>query len=92
MQSEGDLKELTTAKVMQLVTLFLNETLEVYPPAETLLADNYSPEMFSQGALPYEFKNLEETLRVTNANLVLYQCLSMLCQHIQFDLEYMIFP
>ena len=35
MQSENDLKELTTGKVkvMQLITLFLNECLEIYPPA-----------------------------------------------------------
>jgi len=48
--------------------------------------------MFSQGALPFEFKNLEETLRVTNTNLVFYQCLSMINQHVPFDFEYLIFP
>ena len=66
----GDLKDLSIGKVMQLITSFLNEAVEVYPRAEELLVDNYTPEFFLQGSLPYDFKNLEDTLRVTNANLV----------------------
>jgi hypothetical protein len=47
MQSENDLKELTTGKVMQLITCFLNEGVEVYPRAEELLVDNYTSELFA---------------------------------------------
>ena len=31
-------------------------------------------------------------MRVTNTNLVFYQCLSMINQHVPFDFEYLIFP
>ncbi len=41
MQTENDLKELTTSKVIQLISLFLNEAIEIYPPAEETLVDNY---------------------------------------------------
>lgn len=47
MQSENDLKELTTGKVMQLITLFLNECLEIYPPAQEALVSNYDDGMFA---------------------------------------------
>ena len=83
---------MSTSKVMQLISLFLNEALEIYPRAEEILVDNYDAGLFAFGALPFEFKNLEETLRVTNSNLVFYHSLSMLCQHLPFDLEYLLWP
>ena len=92
MQSENDLKEMTTSKVLQLISLFLNEVLEIYPRAEETLVDNFDAGLFTFGALTFEFKNLEETLRVTNSNLVFYHSLSMLCQHLSFDLEYLLWP
>jgi hypothetical protein len=92
MQTENDLKELTTSKVMQLISLFLNEILEMYPPAEEALVDNFDTGLFAFGALPYEFKNLDETLKVTNSNLLFYHTLAHICQHVPFDFEYLIYP
>ena len=92
MQSETDLKDLTTQKLVQLIQQFLHEVLEVIPPADILLLENYDAESFSSGALPVQFDRLEETLRITNANLVLYHVLSQLNQHVPFDFEMMIWP
>lgn len=52
MQSETDLKDLTTLKLVQLIQQFLHEVLEVIPPADQLLLDNYDAELFTSGAIP----------------------------------------
>lgn len=77
---------------MQLIQQFLQEVLEVIPPADQLLLDNYDAELFSSGAIPVQFDRLDETLRITNANLVFYHVLSQLNQHVPFEFEMLIWP
>ena len=36
--------------------------------------------------------NLEDTLRVTNANLIFYHVLGLLCYHIPYDFEMLLQP
>jgi len=77
---------------VQLIQQFLQEVLEVIPPADQLLLDNYDAELFSSGVIPVQFDRLDETLRITNANLVFYHVLSQLNQHVPFEFEMLIWP
>ena len=78
LQSENDIKDLSTNQVVQLITAFL---AEVTITPNVLLA-NYDLGVFEGEEIPYHFERLDETLRVLNANLVFYQLVAQLCQHV----------
>lgn len=83
---------MNSAKVIQLICAFLSESLEIIPRPEEALVDNYDPDIFANGAFPHYFERLEDTLRVTNANILLGEALQTLCQYIQYDFEMMLHP
>lgn len=70
----------------------MNETLEVRPPAELLLTENFDADLFASGAIPHPFDRLEDTLRLTNANLLFYHVLGLLYQHLPFDFDMLLRP
>jgi hypothetical protein len=79
---------------VQLVTQFLSEALDLKRtgPLPDCLTENFDPDLFNSGALSFYFERLDETLRLTNANLLIYHYLSMLCKHFSFDLEMLLWP
>lgn len=66
--------------------------MEVRPQAEILLVENFDPDLFESGAIPHPFERLEETLRLTNANLLFYHVLGLLYQHLPFDFDMILKP
>lgn len=80
MAADSNELKLTTASAVQLILQFLSESLEVtLPPPFDLIVENFDPELFSSGIIPFHFERLEETLRVLNSNLVFYQSMAMVC-------------
>lgn len=79
--------------MIQLISQFIFESLGVHPHPRELFTENSDPEgYFSSGIIPHAFDHLEDTLKVLNANLVFYQCLSQICQHVSYDLEMLLYP
>lgn len=88
LQSENDVKDLSTNQVVQLISAFLAE-VTISP---NVLMANYDPGVFEGEEIPYHFERLDETLRVVNANLVFYQLVAQVCQHVQYDFEMLLHP
>eukprot|EP00347_Sterkiella_histriomuscorum_P023083 403336017 len=61
-QSEADLKHLDQKAILQLISAFMRETLEL--DSQSVLTENYYPEYFSMGLIP-QFEKLDETLMKT---------------------------